>query len=356
LARIDSSGNAAWYVTDIRGSVRDVANYAGTMVLDHLDYDGYGIVTNETVPASGDRYKYTGREFDPVTALQYNRARYYDPKTGRWTSQDPLGLGAGDENLYRYVRNDPTGQVDAYGYTELGLDQKLVESQGEPQTPLDKYGGGKVTVPGQKEPGTLKFYPAAMVKWPSIPPKTASIEYQGPGADCIHFIQFFYIKVYLKKNDDTLVGYNYKGEINTVAGKVKVSFGRNVYTYADQVLEYKDPLVWPVTRGKDVVRFYDPPQVSVAVARAVNDEVKDDNGVKAIIVKTYFDTFLLALKKIFYRVSWISEVNMERGKPDKFELDYTGWQGGPETDITQDEHDAFEKRFPDQTDVEFPGG
>jgi RHS repeat-associated protein len=51
--------------------------------------------------AVGDRHDFTGREFAHETGLQYNRARYYDPTTGRWTSQDPLGFLADDTNLYR---------------------------------------------------------------------------------------------------------------------------------------------------------------------------------------------------------------------------------------------------------------
>ena len=53
-----------------------------------------------------------GREADSETGLQYNRARYYDPKVGRWLSQDPLGFAAGDGNLYRYVGNAPTRSGD----------------------------------------------------------------------------------------------------------------------------------------------------------------------------------------------------------------------------------------------------
>jgi hypothetical protein len=47
--------------------------------------------------------------------LYYNRARYLDPTTGRWTTQDPLGFAAGDANLYRYVGNTPTLLVDPSG-------------------------------------------------------------------------------------------------------------------------------------------------------------------------------------------------------------------------------------------------
>jgi RHS repeat-associated protein len=125
VARIDSSGNAAWYLTDTRGSVRDIANYAGTMVLDHIDYDGYGIVTNETAPGSGDRYKYTGTELDTATGLQHNGERYYDPRVGRWVSQDPLGLQSGDTNLYRYVDNGPTNATDPSGLKLMVAGQEV---------------------------------------------------------------------------------------------------------------------------------------------------------------------------------------------------------------------------------------
>jgi len=37
-----------------------------------------------------------------VTALSYNRVRFYDPRLGRWTSEDPVAFVGGDENLYRY--------------------------------------------------------------------------------------------------------------------------------------------------------------------------------------------------------------------------------------------------------------
>ncbi|GIW80231.1 MAG: hypothetical protein KatS3mg105_2038 [Gemmatales bacterium] len=60
------------------------------------------------------RYRFTGREFESITGFQYHRARYYDPSTGRWTSQDPLGLTA-DINPYRYAGNSPVNAVDRNG-------------------------------------------------------------------------------------------------------------------------------------------------------------------------------------------------------------------------------------------------
>jgi RHS repeat-associated protein len=118
FARIDSSGNAGWYLQDHLGSTRDIENYAGTMVLDHLDYDAYGSITNDTNSANGDRMKYAAGAYDSYTGLEQFRERWYDPKTGRWTSQDPLGFAAGDNNLYRYVNNNAVNLVDPTGLEE----------------------------------------------------------------------------------------------------------------------------------------------------------------------------------------------------------------------------------------------
>ena len=39
----------------------------------------------------------------------------YNPQTGSWTTQDPMGFAAGDSNLYRYVNNGPTDATDPSG-------------------------------------------------------------------------------------------------------------------------------------------------------------------------------------------------------------------------------------------------
>jgi RHS repeat-associated protein len=115
FARITQAGGAvAWYLTDHLGSVTGLLNNSNTLI-DGLVYDAFGNVTNETSPSNGDRYAFTGRERDVETGLQYNRARWYDPSTGRWITQDPLGFDAGDSNLYRYVNNQPEIATDPSG-------------------------------------------------------------------------------------------------------------------------------------------------------------------------------------------------------------------------------------------------
>jgi RHS repeat-associated protein len=87
---------------------------AGT-ILDQLSYDSYGNILTETNSANGDRFKYTARDWDSEIGLQYNRARYYDPKAGRWISLDPIAFSARDPNLYRYVSNQPARDMDPSG-------------------------------------------------------------------------------------------------------------------------------------------------------------------------------------------------------------------------------------------------
>src|SRR5690606_14584836 len=49
-----------------------------------------------------------------ATGLLYRRNRYYDPQTGRFTQQDPIGL-AGGLNLYGYGNGDPINFADPFG-------------------------------------------------------------------------------------------------------------------------------------------------------------------------------------------------------------------------------------------------
>jgi len=47
--------------------------------------------------------------------LSHYRARYYNPTTGRFLSQDPTEFAGGDANFYNYVWNDPTVLIDPTG-------------------------------------------------------------------------------------------------------------------------------------------------------------------------------------------------------------------------------------------------
>jgi RHS repeat-associated protein len=116
LADQGATGGVLWALVDNRGSVRDVIDSTGA-VQNHIIYAGFGGKVSQTNPALGFLFGYTGRVFDQATGLQYNRARFYDPNTGRFISQDPLSFAGGDPNLYRYVTNQPTNGTDPTGHS-----------------------------------------------------------------------------------------------------------------------------------------------------------------------------------------------------------------------------------------------
>jgi RHS repeat-associated protein len=49
-----------------------------------------------------------------TTAPSYCRARYYDPRFGRFISQDPMAFGEG-ENFYFYAYNKVVNLDDPFG-------------------------------------------------------------------------------------------------------------------------------------------------------------------------------------------------------------------------------------------------
>ncbi len=113
VARLDPSGEVGWYGTDSQDSVRLIFDNTGT-VTGSRDYTAFGAITAEA-GAGLDRYAYTAREWDAALGLQSNRQRMYDPLTGRFTSEDPSGLSAGDVNLFRYAGNAVTTHTDPSG-------------------------------------------------------------------------------------------------------------------------------------------------------------------------------------------------------------------------------------------------
>ncbi len=120
FARIDGNGTAWWYLMDRLGSVRDVLSVSGVSQ-DHTDYTAYGVITSQTSTSAQGLYGFTSREYDAQTGLQYNRARYYNPSTGTWMSEDPSGFVAGDSNLYRYTRGTPLNSTDPTGLSPTTL-------------------------------------------------------------------------------------------------------------------------------------------------------------------------------------------------------------------------------------------
>lgn len=101
-----------YYQHDQLGSTRLLTNQSGQIV-QHYTYTPYG---NQTTPAATgitNPFQYAGQYLDPNTGLIYLRARYYDPTTGQFISQDPLEPITGTPYAYAgdnpITNSDPTG-------------------------------------------------------------------------------------------------------------------------------------------------------------------------------------------------------------------------------------------------------
>ena len=105
-----------YYHSNHQGSVTHLTDSSGTIANSYV-YDSYGrqLTVSESVLQP---YSYTGREFDVESGLYFYRARYFDATTGRFLSEDPIRFRAGDQNFYRYVRNNPLNFRDPFGLTE----------------------------------------------------------------------------------------------------------------------------------------------------------------------------------------------------------------------------------------------
>ncbi|WP_449416146.1 RHS repeat domain-containing protein [Phormidium nigroviride] len=120
LAQEKGNGDVLWALSDQLGTVADWVDDSGS-VANHVVYDAFGGVVDESDSGFGSRYGFTGRELDEETGLYYYRSRYYDGAIGRFIGEDSVGFGGGDSNLYRYVANRPLDNVDPFGLFKIDV-------------------------------------------------------------------------------------------------------------------------------------------------------------------------------------------------------------------------------------------
>jgi RHS repeat-associated protein len=108
--------NGATYrlVHDQLGSPRLVVDVATGAIVQRLDYDEFGQVTQDTKPGF-QPFGFAGGLYDPDTKLVRFGLRDYDAETGRWAAKDPLRFDGGDANLYGYALSDPVNRIDPSG-------------------------------------------------------------------------------------------------------------------------------------------------------------------------------------------------------------------------------------------------
>jgi RHS repeat-associated protein len=127
--RQKTNGNwvRSYYVHDGHQDVRLLTDASGT-VTDSYDYDAFGNVLYSTGATPND-YRYTSERFDSSVGLEYLRARYMNPNTGRFLNadtavphyEDPMSL-----NRYLYGSANPINRSDPQGLSDDDHDAALL--------------------------------------------------------------------------------------------------------------------------------------------------------------------------------------------------------------------------------------
>ena len=110
-----------WYLYNAHGDVTALTANNGT-VTKNYEYNSFGVQKSATDDGDENPYRYSGEYYDTESGYTYLQARYYDPNTGRFISEDPAMDG---ENWYVYCGNDPVNMVDPTGMWSKNIHKKM---------------------------------------------------------------------------------------------------------------------------------------------------------------------------------------------------------------------------------------
>jgi RHS repeat-associated protein len=114
-----------YFSSDHLGSTRLVTDQTGAVVARH-DYLPFGEETTVNT-ADNINQKFTGKERDSESGLDYFGARYYGSALGRFTSPDPISgtvlhiLNPQRWNMYAYAVNSPLSYLDLDGRDAIAV-------------------------------------------------------------------------------------------------------------------------------------------------------------------------------------------------------------------------------------------
>ena len=134
-----SASVTGYYFYDGSGNVVDVLDVSNAVVA-HYAYDPFGNKVGESGSYASQPYQWSTKEFDSTSGLVYYLYRFYNPKTGRWLTRDPIEEKGG-ANLYAFTENNTPNWHDYLGHVKQSVDISW-QDPGDPGVPgYPGYGG-----------------------------------------------------------------------------------------------------------------------------------------------------------------------------------------------------------------------
>ncbi len=122
----NTGGQSVYYMYNGHADVTALLKTDGTVMAAYR-YDAFGNALDDTTKANlkniENPYTYGGYRFDDESGLYYLNARYYDPATARFMSEDTYSGDLSDPlslNLYTYCSNNPIIYWDPTGHWQQG--------------------------------------------------------------------------------------------------------------------------------------------------------------------------------------------------------------------------------------------
>ena len=110
-----SGSSSGYYMPDVHGNIIEQYDGSNSYPKNYFAYDAFGGNDwfEDYEPLNNyNTWGYCGQYYDFETGNYYMRARYYNPHTGRFITEDPIKDGL---NWYAYCGNNPVNLVDPSG-------------------------------------------------------------------------------------------------------------------------------------------------------------------------------------------------------------------------------------------------
>ncbi len=125
----EKNNTSYYYHQNELNSVEAITNSSGTLT-ERYQYDVYGKPaiydgSNNVITSSiaGNRFGYTGQEYDSANGNYRFHFRNYSPTTGTFDQRDLIGYADG-MGMYQYVHDNPSNGIDIFGLNDCPQEEK----------------------------------------------------------------------------------------------------------------------------------------------------------------------------------------------------------------------------------------